>query len=116
MPEEVTRASTVVLVNLHEPVLVANGNNQVTVISRINYRVRVRPVRIRIRMPDDVQGIELIPDPYGFVILVQIDQHISGHRHSRNYLLQSSKHNHAVVGQRCEIIVRPDAGRRHRNI
>ena len=49
----------------------ANGDNQVAVVCRIEDGVRMSPIRVQIRAAVDIQVIEFIPGPYRLVVLFQ---------------------------------------------
>lgn len=80
MPEDVSRAGAIIVVNFEEPILVADGDDEVAVVWGIEDGVGVGPIGEHEGTAIDIEVIELVPDPDGFVILVEIDDDIAGDR------------------------------------
>ena len=70
MPHDVAGAGAVVVVDLYQPILMADGDDQIAVELRIEDCVCMGPVRVHIGMAVDIQVIELVPQPNRMVILV----------------------------------------------
>src|SRR5277367_6379401 len=51
---------------------------------------------------------ELIPQPHGIVILVQINDYVPDHRYSGDYLLCGRENDQVSVGEQNEIMMRSD--------
>ena len=65
----------------------------------------MRPIGILHGMTVDVQMIELIPEPDGIVILVQINQNVSCHNDTGDSLLSGGKDDKVPIGNYGEIVV-----------
>ena len=65
LPEDVSGAGAVVVVNFDEPILVADGDDEVAVVLGIDDGVGVSPVRIHVGTTVGVQVVEFVPGPDG---------------------------------------------------
>ena len=79
VPEDVAGTLSVFVINLEDPVLVSQGDQQVTV-ARVEQRVRMRPIGERERMAIDIQMIERVLNPNRIEICIQVHDRISKHR------------------------------------
>ena len=89
-PENTSVAGTVGVVHLDKPVLVTNGDDEVSVIRGIDDGVRVGPVRKHKRVSVDVKVIELIPNPDWIPILIEIDNHVAENLGRRRLTVQGN--------------------------
>ena len=110
MPNDVSRPSSVRIVNLHQPVLVTDGDDQVAVARRVEDGVGVGPVRIQVGPPGGIEVVKLIPEPDGIVILVQVDKDVPGNGHPRHDLRCGRDEDEVPVRQDSEIVMRAHDG------
>ena len=78
----------------------ADGNDQVAIVRGIDDRVGVGPIGEGHRLAIYVQVIEFIPQPDGLMILIQIDDRVSGYSGSGNIWLCRGRHNKVPVGKK----------------
>ena len=71
-PQDVSGAGAIAVVDLHNPVLVANGNKKIAVIRGIGDGIRVCPVREVHGVAIDIEMIKLVPDPDRIEVLVKV--------------------------------------------
>ena len=65
LPENVSSAGAIVVVNFDEPILVTAGDDYVAVVLGIDDGIGVGPIGVRIGSTVDVKMVELIPSPGG---------------------------------------------------
>ena len=110
MPEDVARARTIGIVDFDQPVLVADGNDQIAVVGGVDHGVGVGPIGKQIGPAVGVEMVEFIPEPHGVVILVEIDDRVAGHGHAGDNLLESGNDDEMAVGQKLKVVVGSDNG------
>ena len=77
MPENAARALAVVVVDLEHPVLVSERDDEVAIARRVHDCVGMGPIGKGHGMADDVQVIELVPDPNWLEVRIEIDDNIA---------------------------------------
>ncbi len=86
-PKDTAIAGAISIVDFDYPILVPHRKNQVSIVRRVDYRVRVSPIRKTERMAIYVKVVESGPDPDRLTVLVKIDQSVAkdlcGTRESR---------------------------------
>ena len=110
MPEYISGPVAILIIYLDEPILVTHGDDEIAVVSRINYGVSVRPIRIHVRAAGNVQMVEFIPEPNGVAILIQVNQYVSRNGYAGHHLLRGGNHNQMSVGQNREIVMSANDG------
>src|SRR5271168_5194098 len=76
-PEDIPRASPIVVVDLQDPRLVAHRQQKVAVRGRVYERITVGPVGQAVEMTVHVEIVEGVPGPHRIPIWVQIDDTVS---------------------------------------
>jgi len=78
MPNDVSRPSSIRIANLHQPVLVTDGDDQVPVARRVENGVGVGPIRIQVGPPGGIEVVKLIFR--GFINLEGVSSKMVGPR------------------------------------
>ena len=68
------------------------------------------PIGEQIGTAVSVQMVKSIPDPYGVVILVEVNEGVAGNGHPGDVLLESGNEDEVAVGQDGKIMVAADHG------
>ena len=79
-PKDVTGAFSILIVNLYDPILMPDGEQEIAVIGGLHDRVGVRPVREEIGVAVDIQMVKRVPHPNRLQVGVEIDERVTQHR------------------------------------
>ena len=79
LPYDTAITVTVVVIDLHNPGLVAAREHERFIVRRIDNGIAVGPIGGGHWMAIDIQVVEGVPEPDGIVILVEIYQDIAGY-------------------------------------
>ena len=80
LPDDVARAASILIVDLQDPGLMTQREQQIPVIGRIYERVGMGPVREEQGMTVYIQMVERVPNPDGVVVRIEIDDRVSRYR------------------------------------
>ncbi len=80
LPKNAAVAGAVSVVDFNYPILVPHGKNQVSIVWRVDYRVRMGPIRKTERLVINVKVVKSGPDPDRLSVLVKINQSITLHK------------------------------------
>lgn len=77
LPQYISGAGAVAIINLQNPRLVPKGKQEISVVLGIDQRIGVSPVGKEHRMAVYIELVERIPDPNRIVVCIEVNDRIS---------------------------------------